>query len=96
MPTLSGRAIDVVLLMEACVLVLVPTIGLGLNSRVKASWGNRCSTHSDSSKHYEDTTNGGQDFVGPCHGLIRVVGSLPNTCNISTEFWTSWLLPGQA
>ena len=54
LPALSGRAINVVLLMEACVLILVPTIGLGLNSRVKASWRNRCSAHSNSSKHHEE------------------------------------------
>ena len=95
LPALGGRTINVVLLMEARVLTLVPTIGLRLNSRVKASWRNWSSAHSNSSKHHKNTTHGGQDFVDPCHGLIRVVGSLPNTCTISADFWTSWLLLGQ-
>ena len=86
LPSLSCRAINVVLLMETCVLILVPTIGLGLNSRTKASWCNRCSAHSRSSKDNQDAAHGGQEFVGPCHGLIRFVGSLPNTCTISADY----------
>ena len=94
LPTLGRGAINVVVLLEVCGLLLVPTIGLGLNSRIKSSWRNRRSAHSDGPKYNEDATNGSQDFVSACHGWISVVGSLPNTCTISADFWTFWLLAG--
>ena len=96
-PALSGKATNAVSLIDACALVLIPTIGLGLKSRVNPCWCKRCAPYSASSKYKKDAAQSRQEaeFVDACHGHIRLWDLSRTPATISAGLVIPWSPSGQ-